>query len=209
MKYIENFNSIPSLFVDYQSFESSKKLCRCCSIGKVYDCVVPSDGNKSNPKIIIVGEAPGADEIQQQKPFVGKAGKLLRSTLESMGYNNGNSLITNLIPCRPENNKFPSNDTIVNNCMKQWLKKEIFLVKPDIILIIGSKPLKFLLKLNGITAIRGKWYKRKIDSKIIYLMATYHPSYVLRTQYTEEGKIIMENFRDDIRAVALRAKLIH
>ena len=103
----------------YQEFNACKLKCRACPIGLVYDTVVPSDGNTSNPKVVIIGEAPGSDEITQGKPFIGKAGKLLRSTIEQFGFNNENCLITNTIPCRPQDNKFPSDNNLVKNCKKE------------------------------------------------------------------------------------------
>jgi len=191
-------------YTSYSEFEDAKLKCRMCSVGKVYDCVVLSDGCKINPKVMIVGECPGADEVEQGKPFVGKSGKLLRYTLNEYGFRKTNSLISNTIPCRPENNKFPSDSKMVDACVYDWLKEEIYLTKPYCILLIGATPLKFLLSKQGITSLRGNWQ----DYRGIPCMPTYHPSYVLRKEHMEDGKNIKEDFVNDIRTVAIRAGLI-
>ena len=94
------------MFTTYKQFEEAKTKCRKCEVGNVYDKVVLSDGCKT-ARIMIIGEAPGADEVEQGRPFVGKAGKLVRETIKEFGYDETITLISNVIPCRPENNKFP------------------------------------------------------------------------------------------------------
>ena len=190
--------------MNYQEFEEAKLKCRACEVGNVYNCVVPSDGNKKNPTVLIAGEAPGADEVIALKPFVGKAGKLLRKTLNEFGYRKTNSLITNTIPCRPEDNQFPKDSKLVDNCVYDWLQKEIEITKPKYILLIGATPTKFLLSMSGITKLRGQWF----EYRGIPCMPTYHPSFVLRKQYMAEGKEIQKNFAQDIKTVAEKAGFI-
>jgi len=192
-------------FKTYEKFETIKSCCRICPVGNVYNQVVQSSGNKINPKVVIVGEAPGADELEEGKPFIGKCGKLLRQTLTNAGFNDDNSLITNTIPCRPENNKFPQDDSIVKSCKNMWLKEELRLLDPDFLLLVGSKSLKFMLRMQGITKVRGQWYKRKFNGKTIQLMPTFHPSYVLRTQYSKDKAYVQEAFIKDIMAVGKAA----
>ena len=190
----------------YTVFEEAKVACRDCEIGKVYNRVICSDGCKVNPLVVICGEAPGKDEVTEGKPFVGKAGKLLRSTLNEFGFKRSNSLITNVIPCRPENNKFPSDNKLVNSCVSKWLKNEIEILSPKYMLLVGAKPLKFLLGTTGITKLRGEWYSL-FDSEIL-CMPTFHPSYVLRKQYMKEGDEIKNSFRQDIKEVAIKSGFI-
>jgi len=188
-------------FTDYQEFNLAKEKCRDCHIGQIYNRVVLSDGNIINPIVMIIGEAAGSSEIEIGKPFVGRAGKLLRSTLNQFGYNKKNSIITNTIPCRPKDNKFPHDEQLIKTCMDKWLLKEIEILKPKFLLLIGSVPTKYLLNLSGITSLRGKWF----EYKSISCMPTYHPSYVLRKQYMQEGKEIEENFKNDIKEMAKKA----
>jgi len=191
----------------YSEFETAKKACRACPVGPVYNCVVCSVGNKIDPKVIICGEAPGREEILHNPPtpFIGKAGQLLRKVLRENGFTKENSLITNTIPCRPLDNKFPPDNEVVKQCKNVWLREELRLTNPDILLLVGAKPLKFLLDMDGITRIRGQWIRRKLNGKVISIMPTFHPSFVLRKEYMEEGKQIMSDFKNDIVKVASQA----
>jgi len=189
-------------YKNYKEFNEAKQACRECQIGKAYDKVVASDGNTINPKVLFCGEAPGNDEVIKGIPFVGKAGKLLRSTLKEFRFTSENSLITNTIPCRPQDNQFPKDEGIVKACKNTWLREELRLTNPDIIVLVGAKPLKFLLGLEGITKTRGQWFERKFNGKTIKLMAIFHPSYVLRKEYMDEGKQIKEDFRNDLKLIS-------
>jgi uracil-DNA glycosylase len=188
-------------YTSYEEFNLAKCKCNICPIGKAYNKVVSSDGNKTNPKVVFVGEAPGKDEVIACKPFVGKAGKLLRSSIQEAGLTEKDFLITNTIPCRPLDNKFPDDSSLVETCKNMWLKEELLLTNPDLIVLIGAKPLKFILKMEGITKVRGTIITKKLNGKIIKLMPVCHPSYVLRKEYMEEGKQIMSDFKNDIKNV--------
>lgn len=184
-------------YKDYEEFNVAKEACRDCYVGQTYNKVVLSDGCKINPKVLIIGECPGADEIISGTPFVGKAGKLLRATLNKYGFRKNNSLISNTIPCRPLDNKFPKEEDMVAACFEKWLLQEITLTKPKYVLLIGAIPLKYVLGQKGITKCRGQWFEN--------YMPTYHPSYVLRKMYMKEGKQILEHFENDIKEVAIKA----
>ena len=197
-------------FSQYVSFEAAKEQCRCCSVGLIYDKVVLSSGCKGNPTVLILGEAPGKDEVIGGEPFVGRAGKLLRSVLCKYKFRKTNTLISNIIPCRPENNKFPQDTELVKRCCNKWLANEISLTKPDYMLLLGSQPLKYILNMSGITKLRGEWYNFSSDElgKVIKCMPTFHPSYVLRKEHMTKGKIIKQNFTNDIKTVAKEAGFI-
>lgn len=187
----------------HKDFDQAKEQCRDCLIGKVYNRVVLADGNSVDPVVLIIGEAPGREEVEHGKPFIGKAGKLLRSTLNQFGFRRANSLITNTIPCRPEDNKFPKDDSIVKSCTEKWLYQEIRLTHPKYIMLVGATPLKFVLGMTGITKSRGNWYRFQ-DTETL-CMPIFHPSYVNRKEYMEEGKIIKKQFIEDIETVAKKA----
>jgi len=199
---------ISMIFNNYTEFNLAKEQCKSCEIGKIYNRVVLSDGNTMNPNVMVVGEAAGSSEVEVGKPFVGKAGKLLRATLNEFGFRKSNSLITNVIPCRPQDNKFPMDNQLILNCFNKWLRQEIIITKPKFILLIGAKSVKYILNMNGITKIRGKFVEHEIEGLKIMCMPTLHPSYVLRKEYMEEGKIIKQQFRDDIKKVAIASGLI-
>ncbi len=125
------------------------------------------------------------------------------------GIDGHNSLITNTLACRPDNNKFPKDDNLVINCVNKWLINEIMLTNPKLILLIGSTPTKFVLSKSGITKIRGNIFEFKENHPEAAInplcIPTLHPSYVNRKLYGKEGKAILEAFRDDIRKTAIMA----
>ena len=196
------------MYANYAEFEKHKVACRDCAVGNIYDKVVCSDGCTIDPVIMVIGEGPGRDEVIHGKPFVGRAGKLLRSTINEFGFRTTNTVISNVIPCRPKDNKFPTDVKLVRQCVKKWLFNEIILLKPSYLLLLGNQPLKYVLGLTGITKQRGSWKTFNIDTMNIECMPTLHPSYVLRKQYMSDGASISKNFRDDIKIVAKRAGLI-
>ena len=123
----------------------------------------------------MIGEGPGADEDAQGEPFVGKAGKLMNMAFDMLGVKREEVYIANIVKCRPPNNRNPQDDE-AENCL-DYLRNQVILVKPKIIVLLGSVALKNVLgKEYGITASRGKWLERK---GILY-MPTWHPAALLR-----------------------------
>ena len=171
--------------------------CNSCKLREMCSRVVTAIGNMESPILMIVGEAPGQEEDETGIPFVGRAGEELREAIRATGViNKKNTLITNTVHCRPPKNKFPTDET-AEICVSKWLSKEIEIAKPNRLLLVGSKPLKYVAGLNGITASRGQWYK--VGG--IRTMATFHPSYVIRCE--REGNIYpRELFRKDIATMA-------
>ena len=131
---------------------------------------------------MIIGEGPGADEDLQGEAFVGKAGQLLTKILEAAKIYRKDVFITNVVKCRPPNNRVPTVDEIV--ACNSFLESQIALISPKIIITLGNTPTRWLLKTSeGITALRGKWFKwRGIE-----LMPQFHPSYLLRNQSRAKG----------------------
>jgi uracil-DNA glycosylase family 4 len=187
-----------SIYNSYQEFELKKSSCRECPVGLVYNCVVLSDGCKENPVVMISGESPGSEELTKGLPFVGKAGKLLRSTLNKFGFRTYNTIITNVIPCRPLDNKFPTDTKMVQECVERWLSVEMDILKPKFMILLGNQPFKFVLGKSGITSWRGTWFEK--DG--IKMMPTYHPSYVIRKSHMSDGEDVKAEFEADISLVA-------
>ncbi|MCL2822384.1 MAG: uracil-DNA glycosylase [Polyangiaceae bacterium] len=127
--------------------------------------------------IMIVGEGPGADEDEQGEPFVGKAGQLLDRMIAAIGFERSKVYIGNVVKCRPENNRVPT-DTEIGTCMP-YLREQIDLVRPKIMLAMGNIAMIGLFGIGGITRIRGKW---KLYNGSIPVMPTFHPAYLLRTE---------------------------
>jgi DNA polymerase len=152
---------------------------------------------------MIVGEAPGADEDEKGEPFIGPAGEILREVVRATKIlNKSNTLITNVCKCRPPKNKFPKDES-ADICMSNWFWKEFEIAKPERMLLLGSTPLKYVANMEGITACRGQWYR----IKGVRTMATFHPSYILRTD--RDGTMYQRNmFESDINEVAAEVKQI-
>ncbi len=157
--------------------------CRACDLFKTRSHVVFSDG-AATADIMLIGEAPGADEDATGVPFVGRAGKLLNELLEASGLSRENDFyMCNTIKCRPPQNRQPSREE--KAACEIYLKAQISLVKPKIILLCGSTAASsFIDEEFKITQIRGKWLNifDGIDSMVIL-----HPSYLLRNHSEEQG----------------------
>jgi DNA polymerase len=124
---------------------------------------------------MFVGEAPGADEDAQARPFVGKAGQLLTKIIEAIGLKREEVLIGNVNRCRPPGNRPPTPEEA--SLCKPYLLREIAIVQPEVIVVLGNTALHNLLETReGITKLRGKFR----DYKGIKVMPTFHPAYLLR-----------------------------
>ncbi len=134
--------------------------------------------------LLIIGEAPGAQEDLEGKPYVGKSGKLLNELLLKAGIDDENDVyFCNVIKCRPPNNRKPTAREI--NIHKPWLLKQIKLVDPKFILLTGSTAMRTILEVKDpISNLRGKWIKK--DGREI--MVIFHPSYLLRFPSKEINK---------------------
>jgi DNA polymerase len=140
--------------------------------------LVFSDGNK-NAKVMIVGEAPGKTEDKLQKPFVGRAGKLLDSLLQSINLNRSKVYITNVVNYRPDKNRKPTTKEI--NKFKRLLFRHIEIIKPKYLLILGSTAATAVLNHSGaLSKIRGEWRSIKINSRYFHVLSTFHPAFLLR-----------------------------
>ena len=126
---------------------------------------------------MFIGEGPGADEDRLGEPFVGRAGQLMNKAFQTLGIKRDDVYIANIVKCRPPLNRNPEEDEC-EACMN-YLRNQVILVKPQIIVLLGSVALKHILgKEYGITASRGKWFERKG----IKYMPTWHPAALLRDE---------------------------
>ncbi len=140
--------------------------------------LVFSDGNK-DAKVMIVGEAPGRTEDKLQKPFVGRAGKLLDGLLESINLNRSKVYITNVVNYRPDKNRKPTTEEI--NEFKKLLFKHIEIISPKCILLLGATAaLAVLNHIGPLSVVRGKWKNIKIINSYFDILTTFHPAFLLR-----------------------------
>lgn len=155
------------------------------SIRKTATNMVFADGNP-NASVMIIGEAPGADEDIQGKPFVGASGQLLDKMFAAIGLHRHNEdaahsiYISNILNWRPPGNRTPSVQEI--EISLPFIERHIELIQPKILVLMGGVSAKAILKTeDGITRIRGKWQKYKLAGQEILCLPSLHPSFLLRT----------------------------
>ena len=148
--------------------------CRLCGLCETRTQTVFGVGNRS-ARLMVVGEAPGAEEDRQGEPFVGRAGQLLTKIIEAIGLKREDVYIANVIKCRPPGNRNPEPDE-VEQC-EPFLFRQIDIIKPRVIVALGKFAAQCLLKSDApITRIRG----REFTYRDAVLIPTYHPAYLLR-----------------------------
>ena len=148
--------------------------CRRCKLHRTRRTLVFGEGNKK-AKLMIIGEGPGYEEDVQGRPFVGKAGQLLTKILQSIHLQREEVYITNIIKCRPPQNRNPELEEI-HNCYP-FLLKQIQAIQPQIICALGTFSAQTLLKTDAkITTLRGRFH----EFAGIKVFPTYHPAYLLR-----------------------------
>jgi len=172
--------------------------CKNCSLCDKRTNIVFGEGNPNSP-LLIIGEAPGATEDQTGRPFVGKAGKFLDQCLKEASLDREQVFIANVMKCRPciiegkTNKNRPPTKEETEKCSK-WLKAQIEIINPKIILTLGAPATKFILNKNTIkmNEIRGNF----IQLKDIFVMPSLHPSYIL----TYKGEAEKQMLINDIKA---------
>lgn len=164
------------MYNSFEELENSIVGCNKCKLCSNRNNIVFGCGNK-NADLMLIGEGPGADEDIQGIPFAGKAGKLMNAAFDALGINRDDIYIANVVKCRPPNNRNPEKDEEMA-CL-DYLRNQVILVKPKIIVLLGSVALKAILGNEySITSSRGKW----IEKKGILYMPTFHPAALLRDE---------------------------
>ncbi|USS40381.1 uracil-DNA glycosylase [Thermococcus aggregans] len=172
-----------------KKLEEKIKTCKKCPLGELRTNAVLGSGSY-DAKIMFVGEAPGYWEDQKGLPFVGRAGKVLDELLASIGLKREDVYITNVVKCRPPNNRDPTEEEI--NACSPYLDKQIDIIRPRIIVPLGRHSMAYILKKFGfepepISKIHGKVFEaRTLFGKII-IVPMYHPAVALyKPQLREE-----------------------
>src|SRR2546423_11985526 len=148
--------------------------CSRCPLHQGRTNIVHTEGNR-RARLMFVGEAPGADEDAQARPFVGRAGQLLTKIIEAIGLKREEVLIGNINRCRPPGNRAPTAEDAA--MCQPYLLREIAVVQPEVIVVLGNTAMKNLLDTReGITKLRGRFQ----DYKGIKVMPTFHAAYLLR-----------------------------
>ena len=180
-------------FIDLRSRVIS---CVKCDLSKTRTNAVPGIGNE-NSNVIFVGEAPGRNEDLQGKPFVGTAGKILSEALEYAGLSRDKVYITNVVKCRPPDNRQPN--TLERAACNPYLVQELKMIKPKIICVLGNTAYGSLLNGTSITKHRGKIMKQNDQ---LYFV-TVHPAAVIYNpalrQVLKDDMLLLAKTLDDLR----------
>lgn len=164
------------MYDNWEDLEKSILDCKKCRLCTNRTNIVFGQGNKK-ARLMFIGEGPGADEDKQGIPFVGKAGQLMNNAFQALEINREDVYIANIVKCRPPSNRVPEDDE-VQTCLN-YLRNQVILIKPKIIVLLGSTALKNILgKEYGITAVRGNW----MEKNGIKYMPTWHPAALLRDE---------------------------
>ena len=172
--------------------------CTACDLAITRQSVVISRGTPS-AKLMLIGEAPGAQEDTEGRPFIGRSGRALDALLREVGLNPDQDLyICNAIKCRPPNNRRPKKAEL-KSC-RPWLDQQLALVDPAVIVLTGATAVEAILGIKGgMTQLRGQW--QSWEGRAV--MPIFHPSYLLRNPSREPGAPL-DLTRQDLAAVRQR-----
>jgi DNA polymerase len=177
--------------------EKETRACSRCVLSKARKNVVFADGDP-DARLMFIGEGPGQEEDRQGLPFVGAAGQKLNEMIAAMGLKREQVYIANVVKCRPPGNRVPT--PIEMATCGPYLKRQIEIVRPEAIVLLGNTAAKALLvDPVGITQLRGHWQ----DLWGIPVMPTFHPAYLVR-QYSRENRLRVWS---DLQAVMARLGL--
>jgi DNA polymerase len=169
--------------------------CIECPLHKSRTLAVPGEGS-GTAHVLVIGEAPGGKEDQTGRPFVGNAGRYLEHVLEGTGVSREDLFITNIVKCRPAANRTPKT-LEVDTCTSLYLFRQIELLNPRIILLLGGTAVKKMLGAKSVEEVRGHF----IEHKGRRYLASYHPA--VRFYREDLAKKIKEDFnllREELRA---------
>jgi len=163
--------------LDWPALRDRVRDCRACALRAGCTQTVFGVGN-TQADLLVIGEAPGADEDRQGEPFVGRAGQLLNAMLLAMGFPREQVFIANIVKCRPPNNRDPLPEEALR--CEPYLLQQIELIRPRLILAVGRVAAQNLLKTDiTVGKLRGRFHA--FGERRIPLVVTYHPAYLLRS----------------------------
>ncbi|MET0085182.1 MAG: uracil-DNA glycosylase [Sedimenticola sp.] len=167
--------------LDWPQLEQRVAACEACELHSSRSNTVFGVGNRE-ADLLVIGEAPGADEDRQGEPFVGRAGQLLNAMLKAIGLQREQAYIANILKCRPPGNRDPRIEEAV--ACEPYLRRQVALIRPKVILCVGRVAAQNLLKSEeAVGRMRGREYR--YDD--IPVVVTYHPAYLLRSP-DQKGK---------------------
>ncbi len=188
-----------------QKLEKLKKnirLIKNCELKKNATNLVFGNGN-INSKIMIIGEGPGAQEDMKGMPFVGRAGKLLDKMLEAIQLNRTKAYISNVVNYRPPENRRPTEEEIARYL--PYLRTHIEIINPKILILLGSTALNAIIgNKEVISRTRGKWFQREIGAVKPWIIASFHPAFLMRQPEQKKlAWIDLKMVRDKIKKLKI------
>ncbi len=181
-----------------EELESIVNKCRRCPLHRTRTNVVFGEGN-TKANMIFIGEGPGFYEDKMGRPFVGRAGQLLDKMIEAIGLRREEVYITNIVKCRPPNNRNPLEEE--SDICIEFLRWQVKIIDPTIIVCLGAVAARNIIDRNfKITRQRGRWFNRGKYS----IIATYHPAALLRDQSKKrEAWEDFKNIREKYKKIAI------
>ncbi len=182
---IDLFDQTANKIFDTKTYEDFRQVflgeaCTKCRLSKTRTNLVVDRGNP-NAKVVMIGEGPGADEDAQGKAFVGRAGRLMDDMFKTVGMDtNEVTLILNVVKCRPPENRQPAADE-AQSCLP-YLKKQLKLVEPKVIVLLGATAVKHILgkrEIGSMESVVGQFFTTE-DFPNAKLVVLYHPAFILR-----------------------------
>ena len=178
----------------FSDLRGEVSVCTRCGLCESRIQAVFGEGPADSP-VMLVGEAPGAQEDAAGMPFVGRSGKFLTSLLEEAGLPREKLFITNMVKCRPPENRLPAREELA--CCRSWLRAQMETLRPLLVLAVGNVPTRaFLGTKEGITNLRGNFLPCSWEGMNFTLRPVFHPSYLLRNRKVEEGSPIALTLKD-------------
>ena len=174
----DSFEISPNKVVDLEKLKRSIQNIKNCSLKENATNIVFSDGNPKS-KIMLVGEAPGANEDEEGLPFVGRAGALLDKMLTAIDLDRKKVYISNIINYRPPENRRPTDEEIKRYL--PFITKHIEIINPKILVLLGSTAMNALIGNEiVISKMRGKWIEKKFGNCKTSVIITFHPAFLMR-----------------------------
>jgi uracil-DNA glycosylase family 4 len=192
-----------------------RSVCELCPLHNDREKIVFGEGDPC-PLVLIIGEAPGIEEDEKGRPFVGPAGKLLRAVVAKVGLNlQRDAYLTNAVMCRPPKGRLSTVDE--RQACSPRLKEQSQLLEPYVVLLLGSTALRMLVgagRSPEVSAWRGRPIPKEnwpdlSPAKLKVVFATYHPDDILRQNSHEAKRALMAKFVDDMRKLAQVAELLN
>nr|WP_255700446.1 uracil-DNA glycosylase [Dethiosulfovibrio faecalis] len=172
--------------------------CRKCPLWETRNNVVFGEGPEDS-SVLLVGEAPGAEEDSSGRPFVGRSGRFLTDLMAEAGLKREDLFISNVVHCRPPGNRNPKKGEI-KACL-HWLEDIVGLLRPQVVVTVGNVPSQAIMDTKeGISTLRGRFHRGSLGGMDLAVRPIFHPAYLLRNRSREEGRPVASTL-EDLRAL--------